>query len=110
MAPRSRSTQDSDDFDDPDRMDVDGADADDEGPSTADLERFSGEDGICPECGAEVWDDASICPRCGAVIDGTMKKRTSIDAWWRSRWFAVLAIVLVLSMLGLLPILLRQGR
>lgn len=92
----------TDDFDD-------GDDADGEGPSPEDVERFSGEDASCPDCGAAIWDDAAVCPRCGAVIDGDAARRRPSDSWWRTRWFAVLVIVLVLAMIGLLPIMLRRG-
>lgn len=42
----------------------------DEDPSDDDLDRFAGETGYCPDCGAEVWDEAYQCPHCEAVIEG----------------------------------------
>ena len=101
MARRSVSARDPEEFDD------DAADESDEGPSADDLERFSGDEARCPECGASIWDDAPICPRCGAVLGGDTLARTPLDAWWRRRWIAVVIVVLVLAMLGLLPMLLR---
>jgi len=44
-------------------------DPDYEGPSADDIDRFGSETRLCPECGAEVWDEASICPRCGLALD-----------------------------------------
>ena len=40
------------------------------GPSPEDLERFGDQHqhGWCPQCGAEVWDDAEFCPECGDQI------------------------------------------
>jgi hypothetical protein len=42
----------------------------DEGPSDADIERFSGETAHCPDCGAELWDQAEVCPSCFAYVGG----------------------------------------
>jgi hypothetical protein len=55
-------------------------DDDREGVSEADLARFGG-DGIgCPECGAEVYHDASMCHACGhAMTDRSLSRGT--PAW-----------------------------
>lgn len=45
----------------------------DEGPSEADLERFSGVTRSCPECGAEMYDDVEICWKCGHALSGEAK-------------------------------------
>jgi len=81
----------------------------DSGPSEEDRRRFSREHARCPECGAEVWDDASLCPACGALLDGGASRFGPVDAWWRQRWIVLVVVVLVLAMAGLLPLLLRLG-
>lgn len=83
-------------------------DADDGGPSRADIERFSGETAHCPACGAEVWDDAVTCPACFELIEGETTRRPPLQAWWRQRWFALVIVLLILAMLGLLPLLFRR--
>ncbi len=42
----------------------------DEGPSQEDLDRFGGDEALCPECGEPMWDQASVCPSCGAAVEG----------------------------------------
>lgn len=50
---------------------------DPEGPSEADLERFGGSTRACPNCGSDVYDEATICPVCGEVLgEGTGSGRT----------------------------------
>jgi len=83
-------------------------DPDDEGPSSADIERFSGDVAHCPSCGAEVWDDAVKCPSCFAMIEGETARLPPLQDWWRNRWFVIVVAVLVLAMLGLLPMLFRR--
>lgn len=78
-------------------------DSDDGGPSDADIERFSSEVAHCPECGAEVWDDAVKCPECFAIIDGATMRHSPLQAWWRNRWLVALVVLLIVAMLGLLP-------
>lgn len=39
--------------------------ADHEGPSEADLERFSDPTRLCPDCKTEVYDEAELCWNCG---------------------------------------------
>lgn len=40
----------------------------DEGPDEADIARFGSETVPCPECGAEVYDEAEWCHKCGRVM------------------------------------------
>ncbi len=40
----------------------------DEGPTPADIERFSDVTRTCPECKKEVFDDAEVCYHCGHVF------------------------------------------
>ena len=49
-------------------MDDQWEDASFDDPSSVDLERLDHEAAYCPECGAEVWDDAQSCPTCGAYF------------------------------------------
>ncbi len=51
---------------------------DDEGPSQADLERFSGVTRPCPECGAELHDDVELCWKCGHALQAPSGK----PPWW----------------------------
>src|SRR5690242_4791978 len=50
----------------------------DEGPSRQDIERFNRETAYCPDCGAEVWDQAEVCPKCFAYLGGTTSTRPPI--------------------------------
>ncbi len=43
----------------------------DEGPSEADIERFSGETRSCPACGSEVYDESDLCHTCGHAFTST---------------------------------------
>ncbi len=42
----------------------------DEGPSEADVERFSEVTVRCKECGAELFDDVQLCYQCGRAVMG----------------------------------------
>ncbi|MFI4854081.1 MAG: hypothetical protein ACIAQF_03750 [Phycisphaerales bacterium JB065] len=42
--------------------------ADDEGPSAADVARFGSDDFPCPECGEMVYHDSALCQSCGHAI------------------------------------------
>ena len=75
----------------------------DDGPSNEDIERFDSETGWCPECGAEVWDDATICQSCGDDISG------KVLAWPRDQYLihkrammVVLVVVLIAFLLWFL--------
>ncbi|MDX9912663.1 MAG: zinc-ribbon domain-containing protein [Phycisphaerales bacterium] len=46
-------------------------DLDPEGPSADDLERFGSEFHTCPNCGAEVYDQAEVCPKCLTPMNAT---------------------------------------
>ncbi len=37
----------------------------------------------CPECGAEVYEDAEMCPSCGQFITpGARRQWTGRSTWW----------------------------
>jgi len=42
--------------------------ADDEGPSEADIARFGNDDMPCPSCGTAVFCDTALCQSCGHAI------------------------------------------
>lgn len=42
--------------------------ADPEGPSAEDIERFGDEWRRCPRCSREIYDQAEICPYCGHAL------------------------------------------
>lgn len=52
-------------------------DPDFEGPSADDIDRFGSDTRLCPECSAEVWDEASICPDCGCAFDDAISNPRS---------------------------------
>ena len=78
---------------------------DPEGPGPEDLERFSGETAWCPDCGAEVWDQAETCRQCGNWIGGRAASRRPLEGWFRSRWMILVALgaiaAMVLAYLGM---------
>lgn len=43
-------------------------DADQEGPSEADIARFGADDIPCPDCGTAVYHDAPLCQNCGHAM------------------------------------------
>lgn len=53
--------------------------------------------GYCPECGAEVWDQAEICPRCRAIIGGDILHRPPVERWWRGRWRAIIVVAILVA-------------
>jgi hypothetical protein len=48
----------------------------DEGPSPEDLRRFGSATAYCPDCRAEIWDQADVCPKCYAYLGGDTARRT----------------------------------
>ncbi len=72
---------------------------DDEGPSPDDVRRFSGTTAYCPDCGAEIWDQAEVCPSCGSLLGGETLSRPPVEESFRRRW-------LVLVVLGAVALLL----
>lgn len=85
---------------------------DDEGPSEEDVARFGGEEssdddpddlqsrhrrerrGFCPQCGAEVYEDADLCPKCFAWITGDVVRRHPQAAALGKRALAAIGILL----------------
>ncbi len=71
----------------------------DEGPSSADIERFDRVEAYCPDCGAEIWDQADVCPKCYAYLGGETSRHKPVDLWLRQRWTMFVVIILLLAML-----------
>jgi len=74
----------------------------DEDPSEEDIERFSGETAFCPDCGAEVWDEAEVCPECHAYLGGNSSSKPPVQAWFQRKWIAVVIILLVIALVFLM--------
>jgi hypothetical protein len=83
----------------------------DEDPLPEDIRRFGGDHdtGFCPDCGAEVHDDADICPRCFAFISGQVTSKPPTQRWFRGRWRAFVVILVLLAFgLGYLMYAMRR--
>ena len=79
----------------------------DEGPSLDDLRRFGSEadtTGYCPECGAEVYDDADACPKCFAWITGRTLHKPPEDLALQKK---VRQVIVFITLLTMFPIVLR---
>jgi hypothetical protein len=71
---------------------------DDEFPDEDDSDDGSSETVACPECGAEVYEDAVQCPVCGNYIMHQAGIWSGRPAWWIIlALLGVLATVLVLT-------------
>jgi len=73
-----------------------------EDPSSEDMARFSSETGFCPECGAEIWDEAFACPECDAIVEGQVTREQPASSKLSRRTAIVLVAVLIMGLLGLL--------
>ena len=49
----------------------------------------------CPECGREVYADASKCPGCGRLFEAGERRRN--DTWWLAIGGLVLAIGMAIA-------------
>jgi hypothetical protein len=61
----------------------------DEDPSEADIERFDSAVQKCPECGIDLYDDATVCWKCGHAVSSAPKGLPV--------WVIVVAVVLALA-------------
>ena len=64
----------------------------DDGPSEADLERFSGVTRPCPKCKADLYDEVEICWKCGHHLSAKDEGPAS--------WIVVTVIVLLTVIIG----------
>lgn len=69
-------------------------DTDPEGPSEADIERFSSVTVTCAGCGTELMDDVSECWKCGRQVGGRGTHESGLPLW------AVLTVVVVVLALA----------
>ncbi len=53
----------------------------------------------CPECGAEIYEDAERCPACGAYVVMRLSD-TGRRPWW---WVAVVIVLVGLLLLLFVP-------
>jgi len=84
-------TSDSEWFDEPD---------DDEYPDEDDLDDELTETVPCPECGAEIYEDAVQCPVCGAYVTAETGIWSGRPSWWILLGLAgILAVILALTRL-----------
>jgi len=75
-------------------------DDDDEGPSAADIERFSRETRDCPECRKEVFDDTAICYHCGHAFERQTAGAPGKAKTWVVATVIVLVVIFVLAAVG----------
>lgn len=74
--------------------------AEDLGPSADDLRRFSAGEAFCPDCGAEIHDQAEVCPKCYAYLGGETSRYRPVERHLRGRSIAITVVVLILVLLG----------
>ena len=80
-----------------DEHDEDGAD---EGPSPEDVRRFAAGEAFCPDCGAEIHDQAEVCPKCYAYLAGETSRFRPAERDLRGRFIALTVVALILVLLG----------
>ncbi len=71
-----------------------------------DLDAFPDEDEstetiVCPECGAEVYEDADRCPVCGQYIIPDTRFWSGKPIWWIALGFLGLVALATALVLGL---------
>jgi hypothetical protein len=74
----------------------------DEGPSAEDIARFSEQSAHCPECGAEIWDQADICPKCYSYLAGHTSSRAPTSKLFRQKWVVVVTLLVIVAFLMVL--------
>lgn len=62
-----------------------------EGPSAADLERFGDEYKRCPNCHADVYDQAELCHACGHHFQ--------VSTGNAGKWLILIAVIALLAFL-----------
>lgn len=62
----------------------------DDGPTDADIERFSDVTQKCPKCGTELYDDVEICWNCGHALGSNSNPAKGV-------WIAIVVGVLLLA-------------
>ncbi|MEL7474106.1 MAG: hypothetical protein AAGK04_12380 [Planctomycetota bacterium] len=69
---------------------------DPEGPSEADLARFGSDTRACPNCGSDVYDEATVCQTCGEIISET---KSASKGW--VVWVAIIALIAFILVIAL---------
>jgi predicted nucleic acid-binding Zn ribbon protein len=82
------------------RRDEHDEDGPDEGPSPEDVRRFAAGEAFCPDCGAEIHDQAEVCPKCYAYLAGETSRFRPAERDLRGRFIALTVVALILVLLG----------
>jgi predicted nucleic acid-binding Zn ribbon protein len=82
------------------RRDEHDEDGTDEGPSPEDVRRFAAGEAFCPDCGAEIHDQAEVCPKCYAYLAGETSRFRPAERDLRGRFIALTVVALILVLLG----------
>jgi predicted nucleic acid-binding Zn ribbon protein len=82
------------------RRDEHEEDGTDEGPSSEDVRRFAAGEAFCPDCGAEIHDQAEVCPKCYAYLAGETSRFRPAERDLRGRFIALTVVALILVLLG----------
>jgi hypothetical protein len=82
--------------------DADDEFCDDEYPEEDDSDDDLTETVSCPECGAEIYEDASQCPVCGSYVTSNSNVWSGRSLWWILLGLLGL-IVTTLALAGLMP-------
>ena len=77
-------------------------DPDEEGPSAADIARFSGNTFRCGECGAMLHAGVDLCAKCGAVQFHEKDVRGMRNPLLRHPWLLLSVVVMVIIAFALL--------
>lgn len=64
----------------------------DDGPSDADIERFSDVTQKCPSCGTVLYDDVEICWNCGHALGSEQRPKIPNWLWITAAGLLLLAI------------------
>jgi len=70
-------------------------DADPDGPSEEDIERFGDVTVKCPECGTELFDDVAVCWKCGRALQAGTPDESRAPVWFIAAAILVIAAFLV---------------
>jgi len=65
----------------------------DDGPSDADIERFSDVTQTCPSCGTTLYDDVEVCWNCGHALGAERKIEIPLWMWITAAGLLSLAII-----------------
>lgn len=65
----------------------------DDGPSDADIERFSDVTQTCPSCGTTLYDDVEVCWNCGHALGAERKIEIPLWMWITAAGLLALAII-----------------